>query len=162
MASKYPVIAMLERARRYGSRIPFEPPEGYRSSLSPIPPTWVMDSATNMIMPPEKFEELAQERRRYAAELKAQHLAAARAVVRDLEPEQKRLTTELASCAAELAAAVKTDPGDHAAIVAAARSVMDRSNSRASVSSALAGQRFTIRELTGKATATEPDDEVSG
>jgi chromosome segregation ATPase len=163
MAAKYPVSALLDQARRYGARSPYALPEGYRSSLSAFPPDWVLDPATNMVMPASKFAELARERRDYQAELRAQQLATARTTVRDLESEQERLTSELRSCVASLDTPSRSMLTTSRRCSSLARRVIDRATSRASVTSALAGQRVTIQELTGKApNATEPVAEVSG
>ena len=90
-------------------------------------------------------------------------LASARAAVRDLESEQKRLTRELLACVADLEKTVRRDPDDLPAIFAMTHSISDRARSRPSTMSALIGQRQLIQDLSGKGanTPTEHDDEAS-
>jgi hypothetical protein len=163
MANKYPVSAVLDKAQRNGMTAPWPLPAGHRLRDHGWPNDWVQDAATNMIMPAEKFDELARERRSFAAEQTAHQVASARSAIRELESEQKRLTSELLGFIGELQKTVKANPDDVAAILGLTRSVSDRASARASTVSALIGQTQLIQDLSAKAThsAPEPDDEVS-
>ena len=109
-----------------------------------------------MMMPRTKFDELSRERQSYAAEQRSRQVAAARSAIRDLEPELKRLTSELQSFAKALHDAVMSAPDDVAATMSLTHSVMDRARSRGSVASTLAGQRLLLAELRGHEDTT-PD-----
>jgi hypothetical protein len=163
MVNKYPVSAVLDAARRNGMTAPWALPAGHRLRDHGWPADWVLDPPTNMIMPRQKFDELARERRSFAAEQTAQQVASARSAIRELETDCKRLTAELVSFVGDLQKAIKTDPDDVAAILALTRSITDRANSRAATMSTLVGQRMLIQDLAGKASnaAPAPDDKAS-
>jgi hypothetical protein len=163
MASRYPISELIDRAKFFGMRTPFDLPAGFRPSTDRLPSHWVLDPSTNMVMPAEKHKVLTRERLAYRAEQRAQHLASARMTVRELESEQKRLTGELLSFVGDLEKAVHRDPDDLPAIFAITHNISDRARSRASTMSALIGQRQLIQDLSAKAThaGPEPDDKAS-
>ena len=51
MATKYPVSALLDEARRWGARTPFALPAGFRASTDLLPADWVQDPGSGMVMP---------------------------------------------------------------------------------------------------------------
>ena len=141
VATKYPISQFLDKAAFNGVNVPYPLPTGWSLRDSGWPADWVRDQGTNAIMPLEKFEQLAVERRAYAAELARQHVAQARAKIKELEPQLRQKTADLKALISDL---VATNPDDVATFLGVMARTRDTVLSRVAVVSSIAAQRATV------------------
>ncbi len=141
-ATKYPICDRIELSRRHGAQMPFAPPEGLHRGE--VPPDWVMDSATSMIMSPEVFERLTAERRAYQAEVKAGVISSTRESIKGNKAEERARRSGLAELIAEIAA---VDLENTAEIIRLGHRLVSAGAAIAQVRTELHGQVTNLSEL---------------
>lgn len=154
MATRYPVSDLVAQVTRYGGgRTLGNLPDNWDLSRHGFPSDWVRDPASDLVMSPAKFNELAAERRAHAEERRRGQLANARQAVKEIETEERTKRSALKALVVELAGADLDDAG---LVIRLCNQAVDMTRSLASTRASLGGQRVAIKELVeGGKTAQE-------